>query len=228
MADPIQLNSASFYDQLQGTTTETSKAGSQDLDQSDFLSLMTTQLQSQSPLDPMDNQAFVAQMAQFSTVGGIAEMVSAVENLSSSMQSNRALEASVLVGRDVFVNSGYGHVGDQGEGIGGSVVVNEAVTALNVHIKSLTGELLDSIALGPTGEGNAKFTWDGLDSAGNPVAEGLYEIVAEGTTTSAGVVFPTLIKANIDSVSLNGGQQAMTLNLAGLGAVSVDDVEEIS
>ena len=44
------------------------------LGQSDFLKLMTTQLQNQDPFSPMENGDFIAQMAQFSTVTGIAEM----------------------------------------------------------------------------------------------------------------------------------------------------------
>ena len=44
------------------------------LGQSDFLKLMTTQLQNQDPFSPMENGDFIAQMAQFSTVTGIAEI----------------------------------------------------------------------------------------------------------------------------------------------------------
>ena len=51
------------------------KSGSKDtLGQSDFLKLMTTQLQNQDPFAPMENAEFIAQMAQFSTVTGITEM----------------------------------------------------------------------------------------------------------------------------------------------------------
>ena len=39
------------------------------LGQSDFLKLMTTQLQNQDPFAPMENAEFIAQMAQFSTGG---------------------------------------------------------------------------------------------------------------------------------------------------------------
>lgn len=43
------------------------------LDQSDFLALMSAQLKNQDPTKPVDNTEYVAQMAQFSTVSGIAE-----------------------------------------------------------------------------------------------------------------------------------------------------------
>jgi flagellar basal-body rod modification protein FlgD len=43
------------------------------LDQSDFLALMSAQLKNQDPTKPVDNTEYVAQMAQFSAVSGIAE-----------------------------------------------------------------------------------------------------------------------------------------------------------
>ena len=49
------------------------KPPKQTLDQTDFLALMTAQLKNQDPTKPVDNTEYVAQMAQFSTVSGIAE-----------------------------------------------------------------------------------------------------------------------------------------------------------
>jgi flagellar basal-body rod modification protein FlgD len=49
------------------------KAPKKTLDQSDFLALMSAQLKNQDPSKPVDNAEYVAQMAQFSTVSGIAE-----------------------------------------------------------------------------------------------------------------------------------------------------------
>lgn len=48
-------------------------AGRSTLTQADFLALMTAQLKNQDPTKPVDNTEYVAQMAQFSTVSGIAE-----------------------------------------------------------------------------------------------------------------------------------------------------------
>ncbi len=49
------------------------------LGQAEFLKLMTTQLQHQDPMKPMDNGEFLGQMAQFSTVAGITEMSTALK-----------------------------------------------------------------------------------------------------------------------------------------------------
>ena len=61
------------------------RAPKKTLDQSDFLALMAAQLKNQDPTKPVDNTEYVAQMAQFSTVSGIAEsnksLASIVERL---------------------------------------------------------------------------------------------------------------------------------------------------
>ncbi|WP_426164915.1 flagellar hook assembly protein FlgD [Sandarakinorhabdus sp. DWP1-3-1] len=54
------------------TSGSPAKAHKTTLDQSDFLALMSAQLKNQDPTKPVDNSEYVAQMAQFSTVSGIA------------------------------------------------------------------------------------------------------------------------------------------------------------
>jgi flagellar basal-body rod modification protein FlgD len=61
------------------------------LDQTAFLRLMTTQLKAQDPFNPMDNQAMVAQMAQFSSVSGIAEMNASLRGIADQMATQTAL-----------------------------------------------------------------------------------------------------------------------------------------
>ncbi|MDP6191205.1 MAG: flagellar hook capping FlgD N-terminal domain-containing protein, partial [Gammaproteobacteria bacterium] len=56
------------------------------LGQDDFLKLLTTQLQYQDPMEPMENGEFLGQMAQFSTVTGITEMQTSLENMVSAFQ----------------------------------------------------------------------------------------------------------------------------------------------
>ena len=66
-----------------------------------FLTLFTTQLKNQNPLDPMGNEAFVAQLAQFSQVEGIKGMQSSMEDLVSTIKGEQMLAGSQLVGKRV-------------------------------------------------------------------------------------------------------------------------------
>lgn len=61
------------------------------LGQNDFLRLMTTQLSAQDPFDPVDNQAMVAQMAQFSSVTGISEMNISLQSIADQISEQTQL-----------------------------------------------------------------------------------------------------------------------------------------
>lgn len=70
------------------------RAPSTTLGKEAFLLLLTTQLQNQNPLEPMDNQQFVAQMAEFSALEQL-------QNLNKSFATVALLEASTLIGKEI-------------------------------------------------------------------------------------------------------------------------------
>ncbi|HOQ50976.1 MAG TPA: flagellar hook capping FlgD N-terminal domain-containing protein [Candidatus Atribacteria bacterium] len=79
--------------------TETSERGKNTLDKHDFLQLLVTQLRLQNPLDPLSDQEFSAQLAQYSA---LEEM----QNANKSLQSLLFLNASSLVGKEVELTDG--------------------------------------------------------------------------------------------------------------------------
>ena len=79
--------------------------GDQQMGKSAFMKLLVAQLQNQDPLAPTDNQAFIAQLAQFSS---LEEMQGVNENLVAlaMRQEGNALlgqltESSALIGKNV-------------------------------------------------------------------------------------------------------------------------------
>ncbi len=85
-------------------------ASKQTLGQDDFLTLLVTQLQNQDPLNPLDNEAFVAQLAQFSTVSGINEMSGSLGRLEQLASTGQRNAAPSWIGRTVA--SAEGAVGE--------------------------------------------------------------------------------------------------------------------
>ncbi|MEY3489568.1 MAG: Basal-body rod modification protein FlgD, partial [Pseudomonadota bacterium] len=79
---------------------------STEMGQNQFLTLFTTQLKNQNPLDPMKNEAFVAQLAQFSQLEATTAMKNSLDSMVSSMKSDRMLAGSSLIGRKVAVPDG--------------------------------------------------------------------------------------------------------------------------
>ena len=87
-------------------------AGNAGLDKNAFMQLLVTQLKNQDPLAPTDNQAFIAQLAQFSS---LEEMQGVNENLVAlaMLQEGNALmgqltESSALIGKDVTYTDANG------------------------------------------------------------------------------------------------------------------------
>ena len=71
----------------------------QTLDQAAFLRLMTAQLQNQDPTDPVDNQAFVAQTAQFSSLAGITELNTSLRGIAAQLSEQTALLQDIKAAR---------------------------------------------------------------------------------------------------------------------------------
>lgn len=94
----------------------------QTLGQGDFIRLLTTQLKTQDPLSPMDGTAFVAQLAQFSTVSGIAELNASVATLAG----DRAAMLGALIGRRVTTPQAEGLVTGVGLAPGGAATLTLA------------------------------------------------------------------------------------------------------
>ena len=90
---------------LRNATTQ-QKEARQTLGQQDFLTLLVTQLRNQDPLNPLDNEAFVAQLAQFSTVSGITEMSATLGRLEALATGERRSSAPEWIGRDVSSEEG--------------------------------------------------------------------------------------------------------------------------
>jgi flagellar basal-body rod modification protein FlgD len=88
------------------TNTKTAEPKTE-LGQSEFLRLMTTQLQNQDPFAPMDNGDFIAQMAQFSSVAGISEMSETMSGIAEQIGQLGILFLSrvILLERTMMVKS---------------------------------------------------------------------------------------------------------------------------
>ncbi len=117
MVDTV-LNSSILTSNQYRTQQNASALAEQELGRDAFLKLLTTQLTNQSPLDPMDNEAFVAQLAQFSSVEGIKGMQASLENMVSGMRQEQMVSGANLVGKKVVIEGGSFIGGNNEDSVG--------------------------------------------------------------------------------------------------------------
>lgn len=96
------------------------------INQQDFLKILLTQLNAQDPLKPMDNTAFVAQLAQFSQLAQTQEMSTSIRQLLSVQTATQTVG---LLGKTVGVSSG----GSVATGVVTDISVSGTSPVLTVH-----------------------------------------------------------------------------------------------
>lgn len=85
-----------------GSAVNTQQLG---IGQEDFLKILLTQLTYQDPLKPLDNQEFIAQMAQFTSLEQTRQLNANVESL---LQIQSATQSIGLIGKTVEVRTASG------------------------------------------------------------------------------------------------------------------------
>ncbi|MCW8275571.1 flagellar hook assembly protein FlgD [Pseudomonas sp. PCH199] len=203
-----------------------SATGKKALGKDAFLQLLVTQLKNQNPLEPQGNSEFVAQMAQFSSLEGITNLNSTVSGIAGTFGSSQALQASSLVGRSVIA-PGDKSVMQQGKSLTGSIAIPQSVASTSLKITDKDGKVVRTIELADQKAGNASFTWDGKNDAGNPVESGTYTFAANSTIDGQSVALVTNLPATVNSVTISQTGGELMLNLAGLSSVALSKVQTI-
>ncbi len=99
MAGISSLNGAG----LQQTPSSSSSTGlNANLNSSAFLQLLTTEMQNQDPMQPVDDTQSVAQLAQFSALSATEEMNTSFQNFQSNFG---VMQSATLIGKNVTVST---------------------------------------------------------------------------------------------------------------------------
>ena len=196
------------------------------LGQDDFLTLMITQFRNQDPFEPMENGDFLAQLAQFSTVNGISSLNSSFAGLAGSMQDNQALQAAGLVGRSVLAVSDVGYMSESAP-LQGAVELETSASNVQIDITNQSGELVQRLDLGQQPPGLLRFSWDGTDASGERATDGLYQVTARVIRGIDIQSAPTVVEAEIESVTLGQFGGGMQLNLAGGQNIPLGQIYQI-
>ncbi len=202
------------------------KKATKQLGQQDFLALMIQQLKNQDPLKPMENGEFIGQMAQFSTVTGIADMTKSIAGLAASFNSGQALQAASMVGRTVLTESSVGTFSGT-QPLAGAVELPYSTSSAVVRVYSGAGELVRELPLGTQEAGLSNFAWDGTMANGQPAPAGRYRLTVAIENPQGATALPTYLASKVESVTLSGdggGSQIRTDSGASLSLSQVKAV----
>jgi flagellar basal-body rod modification protein FlgD len=203
-----------------------------DMGSDDFLALMIAQMKNQDPTKPMDQMAFMSQLAQFGTLSGVQELNGSFGELSANLTGAQAVQASSLVGRSVAMNTQVASLSPVGRNEAGETVYMLSATVDMgsqsdggiFEVRDGAGRLIFSGQL-PAGSGNVPVVWDGEAADGSPLPPGEYNVSARvergGSLRDARVYGHDTVV----SVAIGSGNQ-VTLNLASGRSVDVGDVRE--
>lgn len=193
-----------------------------------FLKLLTTQLQNQDPLNPMENEAFVSQLAEFSSVEGIKGMQESLETMVTSMRSDQLLSGANLVGRSV----GLGNTDVRAAGgLNTELQIELDQPASNVSlqvISNTTGEVVYQGDLGPQSAGTVNTRWSGTDDAGNNLPVGSYSFIAVSENNGRRIEQPIAAVSRVTSVVWNPATQTINLDLSSGDSVAMSEIDRIS
>jgi len=194
------------------------------LTQTDFLKLMTAQLQAQDPTHPVDNSQFVSQLAQFSQLTSSQDLLTSVNGLSStlssSLKASQLLNSTNLIHRQVLVPSTT--LAYSGSSVSGAANVT-AAGDVSVNIFDPKGNVVRTMDLGTQNAGLSQFAWDGKDGSGNAVASGNYTMAA----TSNGSRLTSYAAGAVTAVGDGGATVGTYLQVAGVGGVPLSAVAQI-
>lgn len=221
------INAINGYTQTSSSST-TQASNQLSADMNTFLTLLTTQLKYQDPLDPMDTADFTNQLVQYSSVEQAIQTNSKLDSLLSLNMSNLGAQAVSYIGKVVQC---LGDVMPLENGIAkATYTLDKNVESAVITVKDLEGNIVYS-EQGKITAGTHDFEWDGKDLDGNQLEDGAYQIevttkVGSGetsatvTTTVFGRV--TGVASDSDGVYIGLGD-AVTANLSDILTVRNDD-----
>src|SRR5665213_864004 len=186
-----------------------------------FLSLLTTQLQNQDPLSPMDTNQFTQQLVAFAQVEQQLKSNDQLGTLVSLQQTAQNTAALEFVGKNVAVAGANAPL--SGGGATWNLSAPKPGTA-TINIANSAGQNVYSTTQ-PLNSGSQPFTWNGQDGSGAQWPDGNYTItVTAQDANGLAMTVPTGIEAAVDSADLT--QSPPVLSIAGQN-YTLDKVQRV-
>ena len=166
-------------------------------DMNTFLTLLTTQLKYQDPLDPTDTSEFTNQLVQYSNVEQAIQTNEKLDSLISLNNNNLGAQAVSYIGKVAQV---LGDVMPLEDGKAqATYTLDKDVSSCAIMVKDSKGNIVYT-ETGNKVSGTHNFKWDGKDNDGNQLEDGAYQVVIS-TSVANGETPATVITTVLGKVT---------------------------
>jgi flagellar basal-body rod modification protein FlgD len=209
------------------TAAATSAASSQQIagNFDEFLQMLTTQLQNQDPMDPMDSNSFTQELVEFASVEQQIDMNTNMSTLISLQQANTDVSALQLVGSTVTV-SGSGATLSNATNSPATWTLNSPSAATgNVTITNSSGQTVFTGTTSLTA-GNQTYTWNGQGANGVTQPDGTYTLAIAATGASGqSVTVTSQVQGVVTAVNTSANPPTVTV---GGQSVPLSEIESVN
>ncbi len=179
-----------------------------------FLQILTTQLQNQNPLDPLDTNQFTQQLVQFA---GVEQSIKQNENLEALIQmsaASTATAATSFIGKKVMIQSTVQTLEDgKAEW---SYYSSGQATGATYTIRDEDGNTVWTETK-DVRSGRNPYVWNGRDNDGNRVDDGDYSLTIEATDENGDTMQISVeVSVVIDGVDYSGNEPVLLVGDQGV------------
>ena len=180
--DGIYFDIKNAADPMKSDTRGSSKLG-----KDEFLKMMMAQLAQQDPTAPSDSNAFVAQLAQFTSLEQMQNVNSSLTSLLVGQASQNNTGAINLVGKDILYKTDQLTL-EQGQSPTTHVKLGAEASEVTATITDEQGRIVRTIKMGGQKAGDVEIEWDGREESGNTAKPGKYTVSVSAKDSKGNIV----------------------------------------
>lgn len=168
-----------------------------------FLSILTTQIQNQDPLDPLDSAEYTNQLVQYSNVEQAIKQNQNLEDIIATLQSNQSMSYVSYIGNEVTADASTTTL--TGSQASWAYDISEEASG-TFEIRNASGAVVYSGEL-ELDAGSGTFNWDGRTDSGQQAVDGLYTISFDmKDASSRPETVRTTVSGIVDEVDWSSGE----------------------